>query len=143
MARYLKTAVRSTNDVRNYLTRRRVAPRTREAIVLRAEAQGLLDDEAAVRLWADHWARRGYAWALIEEKLASKGFEEAAIRAAATTYGHASDDEQRARAAVSKALRCSPSLPSRQAHRLARMLASRGFDPDLIGRVVGETLGSE
>ena len=136
VTRYLRTAVRSTNDVRSYLTQRGIAPRVRDAVLLQATAQGLLDDRAAARLWADHWARRGYAWAAIHERLSQKGFDDPTIHAVALRYGSVSEDQTRARALVAGLLRqdLSPKI-------LARKLASRGFDTDVIDRVLLETFG--
>jgi len=95
-----------------------------------------LDDRACAELWADHWARRGYAWSAIRLKLSEKGLDAHAIAHAASRLGTASSDDERARRIVTQHLR--PGEGRRQQARLGRMLASRGFDQDLIERVLSE-----
>lgn len=99
----------------------------------------MLDDEAGARLWADQWARRGYAWDAIRAKLSLKGFSDQAIERAATRLGLAGDDEARARLVAATHRRRQHARPqSRWA--LARTLTSRGFDTDVIERVLNESL---
>ena len=133
--RYARVGVRSTRDVLTYLERRGASPNTAARILADCQALGLLDDRAAARLWADQWARRGYASAAIRLKLQAKGFDARVSDEAAARVGPASDDEARARFVVTSVLRRQSSRPGR-AQRLARVLASRGFDPELIERVL-------
>ena len=153
LPRYLRTGVRSTRDVRSYLGRRGVSAGRAARLVAGYRARGWLDDRAAARLWADHWAREGYAASLIRAKLSAKGFSEDVIDETATRCCPPTDDQARARLLVATYLqRHAPprrvrSLPApaegRQAGRLARTLASRGFDSDLIEQVLNESLGRE
>ena len=112
-------------------------------------ARGWLDDAACARLWADHWAQRGYAWAAIRQKLTAKGLGDAAVEQAAQVLGLASDDEARASRLVASRMRRGPAtgrgivLSPRQASRLARTLAGRGFDPQIIERVLGSNASDE
>ena len=133
--RYARVGVRSTRDVLTYLERRGASPNTVARILADCRALGLLDDQAAARLWAEQWARRGYASAAIRMKLQAKGFDARVSDEAAARVGPASDDEPRARLIAAAALRRPRSRPGRS-QRLARLLASRGFDSDLIERVL-------
>lgn len=107
---------------------------SREALQLvnACEARGLVDDSAGVRLWADHWARRGYAWAAIRAKLEARGFTPQVIERTNTRLRCEAEDASRALAVV--AARRGRGVHERQ--RLARALASRGFSEDLIEQVL-------
>ena len=133
--RYAQVGVRSTRDVLTYLERRGASRQITARILAECRALGLLNDRAAARLWAEQWARRGYAAAAIRLKLQAKGFDTQISDEAAARAGSASDDEARARLLVASSLRRQSSRPGR-VQRLARVLASRGFDPDLIERVL-------
>lgn len=137
--RWLRTGVRSTHEVRSYLTGRRVRPGAITRVVSECRRRGLLDDRACARLWADHWARRGYAWAAIRQRLAMKGLPEAAIDAAAARTG-AMADAERARHAAEHW--CRRPSARRSPVRLGRFLAARGFDESVIEHVVAETYGA-
>ena len=147
VARYAGAGVRSTQDVRDYLARRGVASPLAERVIAACQAQGLLDDAACARLWAEQWARRGYAWAAIQVKLAVKGLDRQAIHAAARHLGGARGDAARARALLAhRSGRTerrgggAANAPGERA-RLARRLASRGFSPELIERVLDPPSG--
>ena len=133
--RYLRTGVRSTRDVLQYLSRRGLSLQRAASLVGTYQAQGLLDDRAAARLWADHWARQHYADSAIRLKLLAKGFDEPLARnTIARLTCDADDDEERARRLLAQHLRRSSRRPIPS--RLARLLASRGFDSELIERVL-------
>ncbi|MBI4597208.1 MAG: RecX family transcriptional regulator [Candidatus Omnitrophica bacterium] len=102
-------------------------------MVTECRRRGILDDGACARLWADHWARAGFAWRAIAQRLAAKGLDGAAIDQAARAVGATdADDERRVAAWLA--------LQSDRHHspveRLARRLASRGFTTDIIERVL-------
>ena len=121
-----------------YLRRQGISVRAAARAVRAYQAQGLLDDQAAARLWADHWARQGYAAAAIRLKLADKQFSDALIQTVINRYGPPTDDEARARTWLARRTRSgAPRLPRA---RLARALASRGFDADLIERLLGSPI---
>jgi len=136
LSRYLRSGIRSTHEVQRYLRRRGVSPQAASRVVVAYQRRGLLDDGACARLWAEHWARRGYAWAAIRLKLSEKGLDGHAIEQAATRLGMASTDDARARLVVAQRARSGDGRQQRV--RLARTLASRGFDQDLIERILGD-----
>ena len=138
--RWLRTGVRSTHEVRSYLTGRRVRPGAITRVIRECHRRGLLDDRACARLWADHWARRGYAWAAIRQRLAMKGLPEAAIDAAAARIGTTTADAARARQAAETW--CRRPSAARSAARLGRFLAARGFDESVIEHIVAEIYGA-
>ena len=120
-----------------YLRRQGISVRAAARAVRAYQAQGLLDDQAAARLWADHWARQGYAAAAIRAKLEARGFSARAIGDAAARSGLAAEDESRARAVIAARRRTGRGDRA----RLARVLGSRGFDPDLIERLLNDAAG--
>jgi len=93
---------------------------------------GLLDDRACARLWAGHWARQGYAGATIRLKLAAKGLEGPVIAPLIESMTRASDDEARARLVAAQRSRIGRA-------GLIRRLAARGYESDVIERVVSES----
>jgi SOS response regulatory protein OraA/RecX len=141
VVRYARKVVRSTHDVRAYLTRRAIPRRLADAVIARCQSLGVLDDRAAARLWADHWSRQGYAWSAIRLKLTQRGFEDRVIQELASSDASVSHETARARAVVAAALHKNPSHPHPRG-RTARLLAARGFDADVIDRVLVETFGS-
>ena len=80
--RYVRTGVRSTHDVRSYLVRHGVSSEAAGEVVQTLRQRGGLNDETCARLWAEQWARRGYAWSVIRHKLEAKGLGPAAIHQA-------------------------------------------------------------
>ena len=137
VVRYTRPGVRSIQEVLMYLRRRGCSPETAARVIAQGRARGILDDRACARLCAEHWARAGYAWSAIRLKLSAKGLDEPTIEETATYVDAAFGDEARARLVVTSSLR----RHMRQPARLARTLASRGFDPDLIERVLRESFG--
>ena len=136
--RYVQAGVRSRHEVTTYLRRRGVTAETASRAIATLGARGLLDDRACARLWADQWARHGYASAAIRAKLAAKGLEEETIDHAITQLQMSLGDEARAREMVVR--RARPRAGRRQERaRVARTLASRGFDSDLIEQVLNES----
>ena len=136
-SRYARLHVRSTYEVRTYLHQRGIPAGVVQRVVAHLLAEGALDDQACARLWADHWARAGYAWAAIQRKLSAKGLSEALIKLAGRGAGRASDDMARAREVVAKPLGSS----QRSINRCVRLLRSRGFDQDVIEQVLSEAVG--
>jgi SOS response regulatory protein OraA/RecX len=132
--------VRSIQDVRTYLTQRGFPPAAAARAVSDCRTRGLLDDVACARLWAEHWADAGYASAAIHAKLAAKGFHADTIHDTTARLAASADDEARARL-VANAFLARRGASTRQRASLARRLASRGFDPDVIERVLDESCG--
>ena len=139
VARYTRAHVRSTYEVLTYLKRRGVSPEVASKTVVEAQRHGILDDVAAARLSAEHWARAGYAWTAIHQKLSEKGFHAHTIDTVATSLGDASADEARAREVVARQLRRKTGVLQRT--RVARTLILRGFDSELIERILHESFG--
>ena len=138
--RYVRAGVRSGHEVRTYLRRRGVAAETASrAVTALSTTRGVLDDRACARLWADQWARRGYASTAIRVKLSAKGLDDVTIDHAITQLQISSDDDARAREVVARYARSDVGRQGRA--RMARTLASRGFDSDLIEQVLNESFG--
>lgn len=131
LARYTRTGIRSERDVRAWLRRRGFSEPEAARLIAQCRARSVIDDRAGACLWAEQWARRGYAWAAIRERLAARGFEDAAIAPLARRFGNAEAETARAEAVVAGGR-------GESRARLARRLAARGFDDDLITRVMGD-----
>ena len=136
-ARYVRSGARSTSEVIRYLQRRGLPPATAARVVSDYRTRGLLDDRVCARLWAGHWARRGYAWAAIRVKLSAKGLAEEAIAAAAGEWDAPEDDMARARQIMAAHPASRGGAHARV--RAARALSARGFDADLIERLLNES----
>ena len=133
--RYTRGRVRSTGEVLTYLRRQVVSSSTAARVIAASRARGLLDDHACARLWADHWARRGYAWSAIRAKLAAKGLAEDVIEAMLRRLAADVTDEDRARALVASSLRRRGPRPV-DVRSAARTLQARGFDEEVIARAL-------
>jgi len=132
--RYLRFGTRSTAEVRAYLEARHVSDSTSRALIAECVRHGWLDDRLSATLWATRLCDQGYAWPAIRERLRAKGFNEQLISTVFRPLQRDADDETRARAlAQARSRRMPPDDP-----RLARWLARRGFDADLITRVLAE-----
>ena len=138
--RYLRHRVRTVHDVQVYLQRHRVPEPLRTQVLDACVAQGLLDDVIAGRLWAEHWARRGYASHAIHAKLTAKGLNAQTIRQVIQAVGTTETDDMRARVVAARVVVSAPGPPVRL--RVARRLASRGFDSDVIERILHELFHS-
>ena len=141
VSRYTQGRVRSIRETLEYLIRRGITVVEVHRAIAEAKARGLLDDRVAAQLWAEHWARRGYAWAMIRVRLREKGFDERTITELANQHHATEEDEAAARRLIAASLRRSSNPPRRQRSRLARTLAARGFDLDLIEQVLNEAVG--
>ena len=144
---YARARVRSRQELLAYLRRRGYAAASVASAVAACANRGLIDDRACAVLWANAWARHGYAWAAIRLKLAAKGLGSQAVTEAERSIGSRPDDEARARALASSYLHRSvnaspPRSRHGQAARLSRVLTSRGFDQDLIERILEESVGA-
>jgi SOS response regulatory protein OraA/RecX len=132
--RSCRRRVRSTRDVLTLLHQQGFPRATAEQAVAICQARGLLDDAACARLWAETWARRGYAWSAIRAKLSEKGLGAAAIARAAGWVQASAGDAARAREVAERLWR--RQTGSRRRPAVARALAGRGFDPDLIEQIL-------
>jgi SOS response regulatory protein OraA/RecX len=118
----------------NYLARKGIGAGQAAEWIHECERLGLIDDRAAARLWAGHWARQNYADAAIRTKLLEKGFHDTHIHDSITALQSDTDDEARAHCALAGALRRAGGR--RSPSRLAGALASRGFGSELVERVL-------
>ena len=140
--RYLRFGTRSAAQLRAYLTSRHVSE-TVVAPILNACAQdGLIDDRAGAKLVAEALGDRGYAVSAIRAQLLDRGFHDHAIENALNAMQARASDEQRARTVVAQALRRSSASTPRFRTAVASRLARRGFDPELIDRLLRESCGS-
>jgi len=130
--RYARAQVRSAHEVLAYLKRHQVSPRLCARILATCHAHGLVNDRACARLWAEQWARRGWAWRAIRVKLQAKGLLDEAIEAAEKSLEGEAGDALRAQQLIEQY----GSAHSDYRMRVARRLAARGFEADLIERLL-------
>ncbi len=127
--RYAGRGVHSAHEVEAFLARRGARPEQIDAALATCRGRGLVNDAAAARLWAEHWAGQGWAWAAIETKLDGRGFRVETIRALRAGYPALADDAARAAWVMAKV---------RGRSAAARQLAAHGFDADTIAATVGD-----
>ena len=137
--RYVRFGTRSIAEVRTYLQQQHVPQRLIERLIADCSREGLLDDRACAKLLATHLADRGYAWATIHEQLLAKGLDQRLVTQVLAPLEARADDATRARALVVQ-LR-GRRREHRPRNRVARFLAQRGFDSELIDRVLAESFG--
>ena len=136
VTRYLRAGVHSKQEISAYLQRRGIQTTVAQRVMAEARANGLINDDACAKLWAEHWARRGYAWSAIRLKLTAKGLSDEVIARAAKTLHMASADLLRARELVNHHLQRTTTRNA--SPRVWRLLTSRGFDQDVIEQVLTE-----
>jgi regulatory protein len=142
--RYLRAGARSAHELRAFLRKRGVPESAVRSLVASSAKLGWVDDEACAKLCALHWANQGYATDAIRTRLLGKGLDPSIVFRILLRLHLAGDDEPRARALVQRQRRATSSRQQtarrpRQTHRhLVGLLARRGFDQDLIERVLGQ-----
>jgi regulatory protein len=134
LVRLLSARERTAADLRARLARKGFPPSAIEASLERATALGYVDDLRTARVRAAKILAKGVARALTEQKLRESG-----VPSRVVTEVMAEAPEDRALAQTALALRFRSRLPSPE--RVARFLAGRGFDPDLIEDLVGKLTG--
>lgn len=137
LQRYIRRRVRSRQEAAAYLRRFELTPSAAQRLLQECERLNLLDDGAAARLWAEQWSRRNFAWRAIAARLAAKGFGDRALAAAERQVGP-QQDAARARAFAAAWARRRAGLGPTAKVALARALAARGFDAELIERIATE-----
>ena len=134
--RYLRAGVRSSRQLRAHLKARGVHAAAVNGTIAHCRRRGLLDDRAGARLWVEHLARQGYAAAGIRLKLTAKEFGEREVDEALARLAREAGDEARARELLQR-----KRFISGQAGRAVRTLRARGFDDELIERIVNDPSG--
>ncbi len=135
--RYLRFGTRSRAQLRTYLSNRHAPEAVIADIVEACSREGRIDDRVAAKLWVETLANRGYALSAIRIQLSDRGFDDHAIEQALNALRAREDDEQRARTMAAAFLKTSSGSASRgRRASVARRLARRGFDPELIDRLL-------
>ncbi len=137
--RYARPRVRSTREAAAYLHRRGVSARAASQAIRQAQSMGVLDDLACARLWAGQWARQGYALSTIRQRLLERGLNERVAGEAADWIASVESDQARAR----ELLAARVGRGQTQRAQLARTLASKGFDPELIDQLLAPSVDAE
>ncbi len=136
--RYLRQGTRSTAQFRAYLEARHVSPSLAEALIVQCTREGWLDDAACTKLWARTLRERGYALAAIRAQLLAKGLADGVIERVLTSLRAEADDGRLAAEIAQKQMRTRASTVVSSPQRLARWLAQRGFDEDVIADVISD-----
>lgn len=141
--KYLARAARSRSQVEERLMRDDADPKMVQVALDELEAAGLIDDRAFARgvvsTGTDRGPGRRY---VLERKLAVAGVSHEIVTEALAQLGP--DAEADARALVQSRLgKCSPGQSRvKTAVRMARLLASRGFDEDTAIEAIEAVMGT-
>lgn len=138
--RQLTVRARTKEELRRSLARRHVPDVAVDEVVERFQEVGLLDDAAFARDWVASAGRRLRSRRVLGQELADKGVDRELIDEAMAEV----TPEDEYRVALRVAQRRLPGLegldrPARY-RRLAGALARRGFDAQVVARVVREVL---
>jgi regulatory protein len=125
---------RSTQEVRQLLTRRGYPPDETEAVIARLTSAKFLDDLDFARTWARSRAlRQAVAPGRLAQELKAKGIGEAEISAALVDFSAEPTVREVAREAAARKFRALQGLdPAIARRRLAAHLSRRGFESDVI-----------
>ena len=134
--RYLRFGTRSSAELRAYFSSRGVAEAEGEAVLTECARLGWINDEACATLWATTLAERGFAWRAVRERLLAKGLDAELIARVIRPFATQATDEHRASVLVRDRLRGRRLADPRERSRVARLLTARGFDHELIERVL-------
>ncbi|MDP2919280.1 MAG: regulatory protein RecX, partial [Dehalococcoidia bacterium] len=132
--RYLSYRPRSEAELRERLGRRGFPAEHISAALDKLKEQGLLDDAAFARFWAENRATfRPRSRAITRRELHQKGVPEEVIREAVSEIDEV---ESAYRAALSKVRRFSQFEYPEFRQRLGEFLRRRGFNYDIINRTI-------
>lgn len=131
---YARRGVRSCAEVAAYLARQGIVSVAAARAVAQGRRQGWLNDLACGQLWAAHWARLGYARAVIQARLHAKGLSDTVIRQS-LLKASVPEDQEALRAMVAQIQPVKAS--ARTLRQLWGRLRRRGFDDELIEQALG------
>ena len=142
--RYLRFGVRSIHETRTHLQAAGIPARTIASVLVACARQDLVDDRACAKLWAARLADRGYAWGAVREQLLEKGLDPRVVTQVLAPLAARDPDASRARLLLEREIdraRAARTRASRRGlhARWARLLARRGFEPDLIDQVLADS----
>jgi regulatory protein len=110
-------------------------------VVADLAGRGYVDDAAFAQQWVTARADRGYGAARLRAELRARGVEPAVVEAALARLPAAGVLEQARNVARRRLAALRRGRPDRLAPRLRDALLRRGFAPDVVERVVRDTLG--
>jgi regulatory protein len=127
----------TTAEARQKLLAREHAPEVVDAVLARATAMQLLDDDGFARAWVDdRGVKRGYGRARLRRELRGRGLDDATIDRALTALDDHDEVAIATEIARARAQRMPASLaPQTVAARLVGVLVRRGYDSDVAHRV--------
>jgi regulatory protein len=134
LVRLLSARERTASDLRARLARKGFPPSAIEASLERAIALGYVDDLRAARAKAGRIIARGLSRSLIELKLRAAGVQGGVL---SEVMGETPDDLTLAQTALAGRFKSRTPSPE----RVARFLAGRGFEVELIAELVGDLGG--
>ena len=134
--RYLRCGTRSTAQLRAYLEARHLPPSLTDTLIAQCTREGLLDDAVCAKLWARTLRERGYALAAIREQLLAKGLAASVSDPALAVLRAEASDAQVAAEMAQRQRQKRASAAASQPQRLARWLATHGFDEEMIGELI-------
>jgi regulatory protein len=140
--RRLSASARSRSELEAALSSRRVPSDAAGRVLDRLEEVGLVDDRRLAQDWvASRQARRHLSRAALRHELQAKGVAREDIDLALEDVSR-EEELRAARALAAKKLNSMTDQPREvQRRRIAGALARRGFNSDIVGRVLADVLG--
>jgi len=143
--RFLSYRGRSEKEVREYLKKKQAPEEIIEKIIARCMEYGFVNDEKFAKDWTASRAKfRGKSKRIIKMELLQKGVgRELVEKTMSEGEGKKIDDEKQARMLAEKRMERLRGLPREEIFRkLAGFLGRRGFDYEVIKRVIDEVSGN-
>ena len=137
-ARFIEYRPRSVLEVRNRLVRYGVETKVIEKVIIRLQAENLLDDTEFALLWVENrrtFRPRGKL--LLHKELVEKGIEDSDIENALIEVEELTDARQLAHSKLSKYDGLSLDIFR---NKIWSLLARRGFDYSVINDVISEII---
>lgn len=151
--RFVIRGVHSVSETKEYLRKKGIPDREADRFIADAQLRNQLHDPSSVRLWAEHYARKQYSWFAIRDKLFNKGFSIQHVEHLGSSLNLSVSDEARVRNLIThfckansrrKSMRIMAGIVDmdmRSRSRLIRRLTTRGFDSELINKLIDELIG--
>ena len=139
--RLIEHRPRSRVELLRGMARRGIPPEIAEQTVAALEAGGYINDETYARQLAEEGRRHGDGSRRVEARLRQRGVAAETARSAAAEGRTTEADAAAARTLLERwNRRSSPADTTKRRMAAARFLAARGYDADVVWRVVAQVL---
>jgi regulatory protein len=140
--RKLAVSARSRSELQSALSSRKVPPDAARRVLDRLQEAGLIDDQQFAKDWVEsRQARRHLSRSALRRELQTRGLASEEIDLALESVGR-EDELRAAHTLAAKKLRTMAAQPREvQRRRVAGALGRRGFNSDIVSRVLADFLG--